>query len=281
MGILNKLFGIPEVASAHGAVVDHMLEFVHWFMLILFVGWSIFFFTCLFKFNRKANPKANYYGVRSHASSHIEIGVVIVEAVLLLGFAYPLWGRRVDDFPGNDPSVVRVRAVGEKFFWNFHYTGADGKFGRVDHDIMTSSNRLGIDPADPNGKDDIATNNELILPLNRQVVIEVGSKDVIHNLALVPMRIAQDATPGVTAHMWFEPTVVGEWDIVCGQLCGPGHANMKATLKVLSQADYDKWLKDSAPAPAAPAAAVPAPGAAAAVEAAKPAATPAAPAAVK
>ena len=65
--------------------------------------------------------------------------------------------------------------------------------------VRSSPARLlgAIDAGDPNGRDDIATNNELILPLNRQVVIEVGSKDVIHNLHLVPMRIAQDAIPGV------------------------------------------------------------------------------------
>ena len=254
MGILNKLSGIHSVHSEHGEMVDHMLEFVHWFMLVLFVGWSAYMCIVLWKFRQKKHPVADYHGVRNHASSHIEFGVVLVEAVLLLGFAFPLWGRRVDvdQFP-NDPDVVKVRAVGEKFKWTFHYPGADGSFGRVDHDLMTNANNvLGVDASDPNSKDDKMSGGELVLPVNRRVIIEVSSKDVIHNLALVPMRMAHDATPGIPATMWFKPTSTGEWDIICGQLCGPGHAIMKATLKVVSEKDYEAWLKDAAlAAPAA------------------------------
>jgi cytochrome c oxidase subunit 2 len=70
------------------------------------------------------------------------------------------------------------------------------------------------------------------------------------------MRSAQDAIPGAKAHMWFTPTKTGTWDIICGQLCGPGHANMKATLEVVSQEEFDAWVAEHqapAPAPAAPA----------------------------
>ena len=82
------------------------------------------------------------------------------------------------------------------------------------------------------------------LPVGRPVIVDVASKDVIHNLALVPMRAAQDATPGVKSHMWFKPTKEGTWDIICGQLCGPGHAQMKAILEVVPAADYDTWAKE-------------------------------------
>jgi len=119
MGPLNQLMGMAELASEHGEVVDQLLEFVHWFMLILGVGWSLFIGIAIWKFRRAKNPKANHYGVHNHASTHIEVGVIITEAVLLLGFAYPLWSRRVDDFPAGE-DVVRVRAVGQQFFWTFH-----------------------------------------------------------------------------------------------------------------------------------------------------------------
>jgi cytochrome c oxidase subunit 2 len=78
----------------------------------------------------------------------------------------------------------------------------------------------------------------------RPVIVDVASKDVIHNLALVPMRAAQDATPGVKSHMWFKPTKTGTWDIICGQLCGPGHAQMKAILEVVDAEEYDAWAKE-------------------------------------
>jgi cytochrome c oxidase subunit 2 len=254
MGWLNRLSGICDLASEHGEMVDHMLEFVNWFMLVLFIGWTAFLCVAIYRFRAKKNPRANYYGVRNHASTHIEVGVIITEVVLLLGFAYPLWGRRVDEFPQDGADIVRVRAVGEQFRWIFHYAGADGKFGRVDPELMSATELIGLDPGDPNGKDDFTSVQELVLPINRRAIIGVTSKDVIHNLALVPMRITQDATPGMEAHMWFVPQKPGEWDIVCGQLCGANHANMRATLTVKSEQEFDTWFKEKSPVPASPAA---------------------------
>ena len=95
---LNELFGLPESASDHAELVDQFLELVHWFMAILFVGWTVYFFYAIIKFRQKKNPKADYYGVRGHGTTHIEIGVIIVEAILLLGFAFPLWGQRTEEF---------------------------------------------------------------------------------------------------------------------------------------------------------------------------------------
>jgi cytochrome c oxidase subunit II len=249
MGLLNRLMGIPDLASEHGEIVDNMLEFVHWFMAILFVGWSIFLVVAFWRFHKSRKKKADYYGVRGHATTHIEIGVVLVEVILLAGFAWPLWGRRVDvsEYP-NDPNMVKVRAVGEKFKWTFHYPGVDGKFGRIDPALMSISNPLGVDGTDPNAKDDKMSAGDMVLPINRRVIVEMTSKDVIHNLALVSMRMAHDATPGIDSAMWFKPVKTGEWDIICGQLCGPGHGSMKANLVCKEEAEYDSWIKDASPA---------------------------------
>lgn len=243
MGILNKIGGIPELASEHGVVVDQMLEFIHWFMLLLGVGWGIYLITAIWKFRQKKNPKANYYGFRGHATTHIEIGVIIVEAVMLGGFAYPLWSRRVDNFPTNG-EVVRVRAVGEQFRWLFHYAGPDGRMGRVDPALMSLNNPLGLDYDDPNAQDDFVSANTLILPIDRRAIVGVTAKDVIHNLSLVNMRIQQDATPGIEQHIWFTPKKVGEWDIVCGQLCGNGHGVMRGIIEVRSPQDFDAWFQE-------------------------------------
>lgn len=254
--ILKPLW-LPELASEHGELVDHMNGFVHWFMGALFVGWSIFLIYVFYRFNQKRNPKADYHGVRGHATTHIEIGVCIVEAVLLIGFAFPLWARQADDYP-TGPDVVKMRAVGEQFLWNFHYAGNDGVLGRIDPRLIAPNNPIGRDLADPNGKDDFVVAATMKLPSGRPVIVDVGSKDVIHNLALVPMRAAQDATPGVKSHMWFKPTKTGTWDIICGQLCGSGHSQMKATLDVIDAKEFDTWFKsqsDNALKASAPAAA--------------------------
>ncbi len=241
MGILNKLLGIPPVGSEHGHMLDHMLEVVHWFMLFLGVGWGIFIAYALYRFRQKKHPKASYTGVTGHASSHIEIGVIVTEVILLLGFAFPLWATRVDEFPDPD---VRVNAFAEQFKWSFQYPGADGKFGMTNRFLMSSANPIGIDPEDPNGLDDIVV-PELFLPKSKKIEIAVTSKDVIHNLALVGMRIAQDADPGKVSRMWFVPSAIGDSEIICGQLCGAAHGNMKSLLHVVDQKSYEGWAKDA------------------------------------
>src|SRR3954463_6833596 len=118
LALLNELMGIVPNASEHGPTIDHFLEFCHWFMLVLFVGWSAFFLFAIFRFHHSRHPRANYHGVKSKASAHLEFLVVVIEAVLLLGFAIPLWGKRVVEFPENG-NTFRVRAIGEQFAWYF------------------------------------------------------------------------------------------------------------------------------------------------------------------
>lgn len=259
----SEMLGMPKNFSAHGGQVDHMIDVVHWFMFALFIGWTIFFFYCIVRFYHKRHPKASYEGVKSHLSSHLEIGVIIIEAVLLLGFAFPLWTERVDSWKAvQNLNPVRVRVVGWQFGWTYHYPGADGKFGRIDPHLISGSNELGIDYSDPNALDDF-TSPILKLPVNQPAVLNIGSKDVIHNYAIVPMRIQQDAIPGREIPMWFTPTKALETYVVCGQLCGEGHANMVGTMEVLPKEQYDTFfkgqteaaLKANSPKPAAPPAA--------------------------
>lgn len=239
---ISKLFGLQENYAAHGGQVDHLMDVVHWFMLALFVGWSLFFLFCIWRFWHRRNPKASYEGVRSHLSSHLEIGVIIVEAVLLLGFAFPLWAERVDrweDVQKLDP--VRVRVIGWQFGWTYHYSGADGKFGRVEPALISGSNDLGIDYTDPNALDDF-TSPILRLPLNRPAVLNVGSKDVIHGYAISPMRIQQDAIPGKEIPMWFTPVRTLETYVICSQLCGEGHADMLGLMEVIPESEFQSWF---------------------------------------
>lgn len=247
--MLNKFLQIAENASDHGHYIDSMLELIHWFMLILFIGWSCFFCYTLYRFSKKRNPKASYHGARSKASTHAEVGVVVVEAMLLLGFAIPIWGSRVNDFPEGD-NVVRVRVVAEQFGFNIHYPGADGVFGRVDANLVSAANKIGLDREDEAAKDDIVTFNALHLPVGQPAILQLSSKDVIHNFALYTMRTAQDMIPGSEIPLWFTPIKTGEWEVICGQLCGNGHYAMKAMLTVEAASDFQNWLDGQAPAPA-------------------------------
>jgi cytochrome c oxidase subunit 2 len=237
-----KFLGLPELASKHGAEVDHLILYVHLLMGALFVGWLSYFLYAIFRFNNKSNPKANYVGVTSHLSTYIEGAVAIVEAVLLIGFAIPLWAKSADDFP-KDSTVIRVTA--EQFAWNSRFPGKDGVFGRQDAKLVTGANPLGLDPTDPAGKDDVVPPpGEIAVPVNVPVIVHVTSKDVIHSFKINPMRVTQDAIPGLSIPIWFEPTREGHYMINCAQLCGNSHAFMRGHFYVKSKAEYDKWLAE-------------------------------------
>jgi cytochrome c oxidase subunit II len=241
--MINRLLGQVPNASEHGPLIDNMLEVCHWFMLLLFLGWSAYFLFTIIRFHQSRHPVAVYSGVKSKASSHLEFTVVLIEAVLLLGFALPLWGRRVNEFPGWKESQV-VRVIGEQFLWNFWYPGPDGKFGRNRADLISPMNPVGLDPEDADGRDDLVTKNELELLKDKPVILEIGSKDVIHSLSLHHMRHAQDAIPGTRSPIWFKPVKAGSYEVVCAQLCGAGHALMKATMIVDNKPEYDEWMRE-------------------------------------
>ena len=244
-----KFLGLPELASTHGAEVDRLILYVHLLMGALFVGWLSYFLYAIFRYNKKSNPKASYTGVTSHASTYIEGAVALVEAVLLVGFAVPLWAKVADDFPKNS-TVIRVTA--EQFAWNSRYPGKDGVFGRQDVKLVTAANPLGIDPTDPAGKDDIVPPvGEIAVPVKTPVIVHVTSKDVIHSFKINPLRVTQDAIPGLSIPIWFEPTKEGHYLINCAQLCGNSHAFMRGHFYVKSAEEYAKWVAEKTKAGAA------------------------------
>ena len=240
---------LPPVASAHGPEIDRVITLVHLLMLLLFVGWSLYFVVALFKFRRKRNPKANYEGTHSHFSTAIEVGVILFEAVLLLGFSIPFWSRQVVALPtGHD--VVEVHINAQQFAWNIHYPGPDGVFGKTDWKFFDKqSNPMGLDPSDPAGRDDITTLNQLHLPVGKTALIYLTSRDVLHSFFIPVMRVKQDVIPGMRIPVWFTPVKTGQWEIACAQLCGLGHYRMRGFLTIHTLEEYEKWVKEqSAPA---------------------------------
>ena len=250
-----KYLGMPVQASTHAAELDQMNMLVHWLMLIMFVGWGIFFLYVLFRFRSSANPKASYTGAKGKISKGTEVAVAVIEVLLLVFYAIPAWAKRVKAFPSESEAVV-VRVVGEQFSWNIQYPGPDGRFGRTDVKLVSSDNPLGLDRTDAAAKDDITTINQLNLPVNRPVLVHLSSKDVIHSFGLYEMRIKQDAVPGLEIPVWFVPTVTTaemrarngkadfDYEIACSQLCGLGHFRMRGYVIVQSDADYAAWMAE-------------------------------------
>jgi cytochrome c oxidase subunit 2 len=254
---MTEWLGLPPLASAHGGPIDNLIGLIHIFMAVLFVGWGAFLVFVLVRFRQSRNPVADYKGVTSHRSTYLEIGVAVVEAVLLIGFAIPLWAARVGDIPPANEALT-VQVTGEQFAWNFHYPGPDGVFGRTDVKLLDlQSNPLGLDREDPAAKDDVTTVNQLYLPVNRPVIVRLRSKDVIHSFGVPEFRVKQDAVPGLTIPIWFIPNVTTaemrtrtgnpefQYEIACAQLCGLGHARMRGLVTVQSAEEYQKWFDET------------------------------------
>ncbi len=204
----EKYLGLPINAAEHGGKIDALLGWVHVLMVVLFVGWGLFFLYTIFRFRRGAHPKADHDGVKSHASSYLEAGVAVIEVALLIGISIPFWSWKVNAAVTDSPDAVRIRVIAQQFAWNIHYPGPDGKFGRTDIKLVNEqTNPIGLDrDGDPSAKDDIVTINQLHVPVSTPVICEISTKDVIHSFALPIMRVKQDTIPGMSIPVSFVAT---------------------------------------------------------------------------
>ena len=227
--------------------IDLLLKLVHGLMLVLFTGWAIYFVYVLVRFRRGRQPQANYAGARGRVASGVEVGVIVAEGILLVGFALPIWSRAMTAGP-SDSSAIVIRVVAEQFAWNVHYAGADGEFGRTAADLISITNPIGLDRGSPAGRDDIVLLSEMHLPVGKPVIIQLTSKDVIHSFGIHAFRVKQDAIPGSRSIIRFTPATVGEYEIACSQLCGIGHHRMRGVVTVEAEDAYRAFLAKEAAA---------------------------------
>ena len=248
-GIIEA-FSFPGLVSQNGGDIDGLIIAVHLLMLMLFVGWIIYYFVALWKFRASSNPKADYKGVKSKTITNSIEGAVIVAELVLVVVATYYWNfyvNKSDDF--SDDSVIRVTA--EQFAWSARYPGADGKLGAQSKTLVSGANPFGIDKTDPLGEDDIEVlKSDIVVPMkknkdgtSKSVTIDLASKDVIHCFKVLPLRVCQDVIPGLRIPIHFKPTKVGRYQVTCAQLCGDGHARMKGAVKVVDESEWDEWYK--------------------------------------
>ena len=271
LSYIVEIFSFPELVSQNGGDIDGLIIAVHLLMLVLFVGWIIYYFVALWKFRASNNPKADYKGVKTKTITNSIEGVVIVAELVLVVVATYFWNfyvNKTDDF--SDDSVIRVTA--EQFAWNARYPGADGKLGAQSKTLVSGANPFGIDKTDPHSEDDVEVlKSDIVVPMkknkdgtSKSITIDLASKDVIHCFKVLPLRVCQDVIPGMRIPIHFRPTKVGRYQITCAQLCGDGHARMKGALKVVDEAEWDEWYKaeieKKKPAGEKPAAVVPSEG---------------------
>lgn len=171
--------------------------------------------------------------------------IIFVMALLDLGLAVgseSLWAKlHLTDSP---PDVLQIEIVGQQFVWTSRYKGPDGRFGRVKRDLVDDAiNPLGVDPADPAGKDDVVLPT-VFVPLGRPVELLLESKDVIHSFFVRELRLKQDAVPGMRIPLRFTADRVGRYEVACAELCGLGHHQMRTFLEVLEPEEYEKRMQE-------------------------------------
>ncbi len=237
--ILQKLLPMQPLASVEGRDNDILMYWIHGLVLVLFVGWAVYYVVVLIKFRQTRKSKASESHVAHNISSVIEWGVVVAELLLLFVFSIPFWAVHQAGMPPSK-NVMEIKVVGQQFAWNVRYAPG-GRFGRASARFL-NDNPMGLDPDDPDNKDNITTMNQIYLPIDKTVLISLTSKDVIHSFGVPAMRVKQDVIPGMVTHVWFTPNKLGAYEIACSQLCGPGHYRMRGVINVVSQPEFDQWI---------------------------------------
>jgi cytochrome c oxidase subunit II len=235
-----KLYPPPSTITAVGQAVDHQ------YFLTLCVTGTVFILSqlglayAIWRF-RDRGQQAHF----TRGNNTLEMIWTTATIILFLGLG--LLGRKAwaeVRFTPAEPDAVRVEVTTNQFVFNFRYPGPDGKFGRLDPKQVSAStgNPLGIDENDPTGKDDIVMPT-LTVPVDHQVELLIRSQDVIHNFYVRELRLQQDSVPGMIIPIHFTANQTGHYEIMCTQLCGLGHYRMRSFLDVVSEADYQNFLK--------------------------------------
>jgi cytochrome c oxidase subunit II len=156
-----------------------------------------------------------------HGNTKLEVIWTVIPAILMFGlsaYAYLVLDD-IEDAKGATPMEVRV--VGEQFTWTFFYPSEGG-----------------------DGEGEEVASSQLYLPVDKPVLFQVQSKDVLHDFWVPAFRQKIDAVPGITTNFKVTPNREGNYEIVCAELCGLGHAVMRQTARVVSQDEFDQWLQD-------------------------------------
>jgi cytochrome c oxidase subunit II len=245
--IVTHMYVLPEDISTHGHAIDEQLADTMAEAGFSFLGAQLVLAIFVWKFSeRKAGAKISHFPGGAKVMVVAAFILVGTETLALGVLGQNAWANVY--FTPPKPDALQIQAQAGQFAFYFRYPGADGQFGALHPDKIDEGNQnfFGLDPAnDAESRDDIVS-GELAIPVNREVHLLMHAKDVGHSFYVRELRIQQDFVPGLDLSVHFTATKPGRYEIVCTQLCGLGHYNMKAYLNVLLPEDFDKWLKEKA-----------------------------------
>jgi len=254
---------LPENVFEPGNQIDLLFNIILWMTgivcVVVFVVMAVF----LIRYRHRPDRRAAFI----HGNTPLEVVWTLIPALIMVltaAFSQSTWSNiKTQPVDNPDNPAIRMAVIGRQFNWYFHYPGADGRFGprdtqRVNLKSADPDEHIGLDRTHPDAKDDIVA-VKMYIPVNKKVLIDLTSVDVIHSFFLPNFRIKQDAVPGLGGRVWIESTktsaqVIGTeadgspkpFDIVCAELCGQGHYKMRGQLFVVSQAEYEQFLETEA-----------------------------------
>ena len=222
--------------------IDLTIDITFWVTGFVFVAVNAFMAYAVIKYRYDKNRRSEYEPENTKLELWLT-GVTAVGVAAMLAPGLLVWA----EFVTVPEDAHEVEVVAQQWHWSFRYPGKDGKFGAVESRYVSDENPFGMERDDPYGQDDILVSSPTLhVPVDKTLKTNLRSKDVLHNFAVAQFRVKMDMVPGLVSYLWFTPTKVGEYEILCEELCGVGHHTMRGMVVVDTQADFDAWL-DSQP----------------------------------
>jgi len=234
----GDIYGLPPCLTQSGEKIDFIFHFIFWLTAAVFVATQSTYIVYLIKYRYRPGVKAHY----SHGNNALEVVWTTLPTIIFLALALysnRIWEEIHSPPPGN---ALTIDVSAYQFGWQMRYPGISGKLSQSDVKMISPQNPFGTDPSDPKSAQDVIS-PDLVIPVNRPVHVLLHSRDVIHSFYVPEFRIYQDCVPGRTiGWVWFQATRTGEFQLACNQLCGTGHYNMKAPIRVVTETEFNQWL---------------------------------------
>ncbi len=245
---------IRDAATEHGDKIDAMFMITTIICTIVLVVMHIALFGFAYKYRATPTRKAYFYPHNNTIEKIWTIVPAVVLTVLVL-FGFFTWRGITNVSEEDQKSALHIEVVGEQFTWTVRYPGRDGKLGERNFRLTTPLNGLGIDFNDKSNWDD-QVGSEIVLPVNKPVRVQIGSKDILHSFYIPDFRVQMNAVPGMKTFFQFTPTITTEemrdrlgdytynYVMLCAKICGGGHWNMQKTVRVVTEEEYQAWLAE-------------------------------------
>jgi cytochrome c oxidase subunit II len=225
--------------ASNWSYIDDTINITFWITGAVFTAVVVFMAYCVYRFRHKPGQQALYEPENKRLEWWLTVATAVGVAAMLIPGLF-VWGQFVTVPEG----ATDVEVVGRQWSWAYRLPGKDGQLGTSDVSNISTDNPLGLNPSDPNGKDDVVVETDnLHLQVGKPIKLLLRSTDVLHNFYVPEFRGKMDMVPGSVTYFWMTPTRTGTFDILCAELCGVGHPQMRGSVVVAEEAPYQAWLE--------------------------------------